>query len=292
MNPLVVFMCFLGLIKLMNKQHLSRATDPSVGGIFFRGTIPENKGIPLRSMRVLNSFALVYVYQGTGFYEDANGHRCDIGPGALILLFPGLAHAYGNKGDGWSEIFLLFDSPLIATLLRTGKLSAANPVHHLKPIDYWKQRLIAFIENAPSENNISGLEEMGRLIDFLGGAIDSTRQSRDSEDEHWLKRAQIRLETVGVNLHETAQALGTSYENFRKKFKCLTGVSPKQHHHRHLINHACHRLQSTDQTLESISSELGYCDPFHFSKQFKKKTGMSPREFRRLYQARLSGASD
>ncbi len=40
-------------------------------------------------------------------------------------------------------------------------------------------------------------------------------------------------------------------------------------------------LVSTTQTLKEISFQLGYCDQFYFSSEFRRVTGMSPRETRR-----------
>ena len=40
-------------------------------------------------------------------------------------------------------------------------------------------------------------------------------------------------------------------------------------------------LVSTTQTVKEISFQLGYCDQFYFSSEFRRVTGMSPRETRR-----------
>ena len=40
-------------------------------------------------------------------------------------------------------------------------------------------------------------------------------------------------------------------------------------------------LRETERTLEDIGRSLGFADAFHFSKAFKRVTGVSPREFRK-----------
>ena len=41
-------------------------------------------------------------------------------------------------------------------------------------------------------------------------------------------------------------------------------------------------LRFTTMSAKQVAFELGVCDPAHFSKCFKKMTGMRPLEFRRL----------
>ena len=50
---------------------------------------------------------------------------------------------------------------------------------------------------------------------------------------------------------------------------------------RHIrIMRASELLQQTDDTLASISFEVGFSDPKYFSKVFKKEMGIVPSEYR------------
>jgi AraC-like DNA-binding protein len=48
------------------------------------------------------------------------------------------------------------------------------------------------------------------------------------------------------------------------------------------INHARKRLIDTDLPIAAVALESGYSDQSSFTRQFRRSTGLSPSEFRRL----------
>ncbi len=52
------------------------------------------------------------------------------------------------------------------------------------------------------------------------------------------------------------------------------------------INHARNRLVDTDLPIATIAQEAGYSDQSAFTRQFRRSTGLSPSEFRRLRRRR------
>lgn len=74
-------------------------------------------------MRVLGSYALVYVVGGGGEYSDARGTRRQVSEGDLIWVFPDIPHAYGPaRGGRWDEIYLVFDGPVFDLWRQRGLL--------------------------------------------------------------------------------------------------------------------------------------------------------------------------
>jgi AraC-like DNA-binding protein len=50
------------------------------------------------------------------------------------------------------------------------------------------------------------------------------------------------------------------------------------------IQRACSFLQfSTDMKIKEIAFRLGYFDPFHFSRAFRREMGITPKEYRKKY---------
>ena len=41
-------------------------------------------------------------------------------------------------------------------------------------------------------------------------------------------------------------------------------------------------LRNTDESIQTISFDLNFATPSHFSKFFRSKTGMTPKEFRKI----------
>jgi AraC-like DNA-binding protein len=78
-----------------------------------------------------------------------------------------------------------------------------------------------------------------------------------------------------------ARALNISYESFRKKFAQLSGTSPNQYRLSRLMDRACELVYEGKLSNKEVADKLGFCDEFHFSRQFKRVTGFSPGELRK-----------
>jgi len=61
-----------------------------------------------------------------------------------------------------------------------------------------------------------------------------------------------------------------------------TGKSTQEHIHLKLIDKAKHLLWSSASSISEIAFDLGFEHPSHFTKIFKNKVGLSPKEFRNL----------
>jgi AraC-like DNA-binding protein len=59
-----------------------------------------------------------------------------------------------------------------------------------------------------------------------------------------------------------------------------TGKTTQEHIHLKLIDKAKSLLWSTEKSISEIAYDLGFEYPSHFTKIFKAKTGLSPKEFR------------
>ncbi|MCG8480323.1 MAG: AraC family transcriptional regulator [Spirochaetales bacterium] len=79
---------------------------------------------------------------------------------------------------------------------------------------------------------------------------------------------------------DIAAALGFSYRYVTRCSVADFGITPLQLVHAVRIEKAKERIVSTDRELKEIAFEVGFKSIHHFSRTFKKETGMSPGAWR------------
>lgn len=89
------------------------------------------------------------------------------------------------------------------------------------------------------------------------------------------------LEEKGIpSVKCLAKELGYSANYLSDMLKKETGKNAQEHIHLYLVEKAKTLLLGTSEPIYKIAHMLGFEYPSHFSKLFKLKTGMSPKEFR------------
>jgi len=84
----------------------------------------------------------------------------------------------------------------------------------------------------------------------------------------------------GPSLNEAAAQAGLSPSYFSACFRRETGMGFNEYLTRMRMDRACTLLTTTDRSVAEIAEELGYYDPSHFIRVFKKAEGVSPRQYR------------
>ena len=258
----------------------------AMGGITLAGQLQASVGIGHGSMRVLGSFAVVYLLAGGGRFADGLGRRQDVTAGDVLLLFPDVPHAYGPQPGGrWDEIYFVFHGPLFEAWRAAGLLNPREPIRHVEPVAAWRRKFEAV---CPGDRQGEGaaLLELARLQGVLAELLGESAAPSGHTPEAmpaWLVEVCLELERpdVAPDWTRLAARSGLSYERFRKKFTALKGVPPARYRLLRLVDRACVLLTEDERPLKAIAHELGFCDEFHFSKLFKQRTGLAPSAYRR-----------
>ncbi|CQR56352.1 helix-turn-helix domain-containing protein [Paenibacillus riograndensis] len=86
----------------------------------------------------------------------------------------------------------------------------------------------------------------------------------------------------GGGIEDIAARLGYSPNHCNRAFRHIYGMSPRQYLSGLIIRHAKLMLLDNSLSVEAIAHRLGYRDVSHFSKQFKRWTGLPPMAYRQL----------
>jgi len=82
------------------------------------------------------------------------------------------------------------------------------------------------------------------------------------------------------NVKKYAEQLNISYDYFRHKFKEMTGLSPQEYITNKKLESAAIMLSSTFFSCSEIAEKCGFSNSAQFSKMFKEKYNMSPKQYR------------
>jgi LacI family transcriptional regulator len=88
-------------------------------------------------------------------------------------------------------------------------------------------------------------------------------------------------ESGPLNVDEVAQFAACCRRTLENLFRSELGSTVFQEIRKSQINHLKHVLVETDLSFEQIAFNLGYNSPPHLMTEFKKHTGMTPRQFRK-----------
>ena len=101
------------------------------------------------------------------------------------------------------------------------------------------------------------------------------------------KTAIIRnLTNADYDITKTIASSGYCDDYFRRLFKKETGFTPQGYLEDLRIHYASQILANDYSTkICEVARSSGFTDPYYFSRTFRKKTGMSPREYLNLIRA-------
>jgi transcriptional regulator GlxA family with amidase domain len=98
--------------------------------------------------------------------------------------------------------------------------------------------------------------------------------------ETWLRQ---HFRQPGVVARAVGQA-GVPERTLKRRFKQATGLALIDYVQNLRIEEAKHLLESSDQPVDEICFAIGYEDPSFFRRLFKRRTGVAPARYRRVFQ--------
>jgi AraC-like DNA-binding protein len=141
----------------------------------------------------------------------------------------------------------------------------------------------------------AGKEKLMKDLDFeIGcqagiGTFDQACEGTGSAFEN-RKRIEGTIRYMMQHLNHSLQAsdlaalANISLSHYFALFKRATGSAPIDFFIRLRMKRACELLETTSLKIKEIADQLGYDDPFYFSKLFKSVNGMAPTDYRKARQ--------
>jgi AraC-like DNA-binding protein len=231
-------------------------------------------------------FSIEYVARGRGTVLLRNRAQ-PLQPGRLFSYGPGVPHDItGNPGYPLVKYFVDFAGRDAALLLNTcrlppGEVAQVFPPHALAPL--FDELIESGLRGGPE-----GEALCVKLLECLALKIAATRAPAAGAETRAFTTFQECRRHIEQHFHrlrtleEIAAECHTNDAYLCRLFRRYDHQSPYQYLLRLKMNLAAQRLQQGDCLVKQVGEELGFADPFHFSRVFKGVLGLSPDAFRRM----------
>ena len=240
----------------------------------------------VRTIRPRGIGSIEYVISGRGTVTE-NDKTFPVKAGDVFILHPGQYHDYyPDPDDPWVKVWLQISGFGVPEILRMYGLSK---VCHIPDFNISKDvAKIHKIIGYNTETDIIDREGPLLMIQLVQKLSDELKRRNHLETTRPLAshvRELIENSPDGnVTLEQLASEFHLSKHHLVRLFKQEYGITPYEYILNHRIGLAQSLLKRTSLTMQEIANQMNFCDAAYFSEFFRKKTGMSPLQFRKKYK--------
>ena len=232
---------------------------------------------------------LIYCVHGEGWFE-INNQRYLVKPDHFFIIPANIAHRYGaNLNNPWSIYWVHFtgshSSQYIDFLIDYSENYAPIMMPHKSERIVMFDDIISHIEMAFNDDNIvyANTSFAHFLTTFKASVFNPNPQQ--SSDEDPVSKVIFYMKehlTEMLTLEQLANVAGMSASHFSVLFRQKVQSSPINFFTFLKTQQACRLLEYSNLRVKEIAYQIGYADPYHFSRVFTTVMGMSPRDFRKM----------
>jgi transcriptional regulator GlxA family with amidase domain len=126
------------------------------------------------------------------------------------------------------------------------------------------------------------LLDWGEVQPLAYAALTAHSTSRDAVIERCQQWAAMHY-THESPVSAMAALTGLAERTFKRRFQQATGMSPLDYVHTVRLEEAKQMLESGTLSIEAVAQEVGYQDSAFFSRLFRRKTGLTPGQYRKRF---------
>ena len=231
--------------------------------------------------RYFEYYSISHMYDGAGRLWLEPDREYDVEAGQCIVICPGSLNRYGgSRGQYYEEDSIRFSGPVVDMMRKAGVFTNGvcelGKARRLLPI----MKLVSDPAVDSQINANIALQKL--LVDIYNENKQQNVVNTDLVMDKLIKTIKEQINRWWT-VSEMAEFCNLGDDRFRRLFLKRTGMLPKIYLDRLKVQKAGELLMSNRVKITEIAEHLGYVDQYHFSRRFKKITGLSPRRYRQAF---------
>jgi len=282
-----------------------QATIPA-GGDYPPAGHPELYHFDFDRGRRLPEYQIVFVAAGRGVFETAGRGELGVGPGSVLLLFPGVWHRYRPTPEtGWREYWVSFTGDWMDRLVRHRFFSADRPLLAARATDAivttFEQLLGRLLTTPAGFPHLIAADvvELLALIAAAGGEETQQLIMQGPRDVSSLTDRLVAeaLRVIWSGAHDNlkvaalAKQLDTTARSLERRFKQALGRTVKEEILRCRLDRVRRLLADTDLPISEIVAASGFTSTDALTRAVRNAEGLTPLRLRRRLREERRGTA-
>lgn len=239
---------------------------------------------------IREEYIIHFVLSGSGFYS-VNENTYHMEPGQMFLIYPGDAVTYGaDEFNPWTYAWIGIRGMRVDSILKECGFSK-NKLILPAPAEKNIMECIDTMLDHKELNTAASMHRESSLLKLLALLIEyHTELSRKGKPEKYNYSSNIYVGLAidyincmykhNISVSDIAENIGISRAHLNQCFQKELNLSVQKFLIDYRMHKAANLLLSTEMSIKEISNLVGYDDQLTFSKAFKKKFGMSPKNYK------------
>lgn len=251
------------------------------------GHFPSARWHFVERRKPISQAILIYCAEGEGWGRFGDGDTFPVRAGHVALIPAGSVHAYGASVEApWSIYWVHVSGPKAEILPTLLEVDAHYPVLFVgkdPALASLFERILSILGRGYSADNLLlSSMALGELVAHF--VVNRHRHpNNDTGIDERIERVIDRMHnSLGetLSIEELAGDVNLSCSHFAAVFKKRTGFPVLDFFTRLKMQQACFLLDSTHMPIKTIAADLGFDDPFYFSRTFRRIYDLSPLQYR------------